>query len=659
MVKSLLVPDVVYIENNSLLPEDKNQEVSTYDITLYDVDEVIALGQPVYTFIDRNLVYYPIYLVKNDKVTKQIGLYEVLGDNIVNVLDKDGDVDLTKLGHPLLYAVPASTEKKELASLSGEPPSALTELLPEQTPAEAEQESASYIEDKKNHWLQSYFQNNNYRMIDNEGKGDCLFAVIRDALAKVGVYKSVDDMRQILAENVTEDIYQGYKTVFQDAFDTDTQLQTEIKVLVARHKELKKQMDVLKDRNAKQAVILQADEIKQRLDLVKRERAYTKSVVEGELKMMKNIHNLTQFKALLKTCKFWGDTWAISTLERVLNIKIILFSEENYKAGDIDNVLTCGQLNDTVLEEKGVFEPDYYVLAIYQGYHYQLISYKERGALKFSELPYEVKLKVVDKCLERLAGPYYIIPDFRRFMEGLKGIGPVSASANVSASATAVPVVPASAIAVPVPVPATASAIAVPVPLEEMQSDLYNNSTVFQFYSSSVDKPPGKGSGESIPKNEIDEFKELSQMPDWRKKLSNFWLEPFTLDGHKWNSVEHYYQGAKYKRNNNAFYLQFSAEAGTELSKNPAMAKEAGGKSGKYNNVQIRPANIKVDPDFFTGRDSKEMEAAQYAKFSQTPELKKLLLATKKAKLLHFSRGSPPSVFTELMRVREKLALSK
>ena len=149
MVKSLLVPDVVYIENNSLLPEDKNQEVSTYDITLYDVDEVIALGQPVYTFIDRNLVYYPIYLVKNDKVTKQIGLYEILGDNIVNVLDKDGDVDLTKLGHPLLYAVPASTEKKELAIPEGEPPSALTELLPEQTPTDAEQESAAYIEDKK------------------------------------------------------------------------------------------------------------------------------------------------------------------------------------------------------------------------------------------------------------------------------------------------------------------------------------------------------------------------------------------------------------------------------------------------------------------------------------------------------------------------------
>ena len=36
-------------------------------------------------------------------------------------------------------------------------------------------------------------------------------------------------MRIILAENVTEDIYQGYKTVYQNAFDTDEQLKKEIK----------------------------------------------------------------------------------------------------------------------------------------------------------------------------------------------------------------------------------------------------------------------------------------------------------------------------------------------------------------------------------------------------------------------------------------------
>jgi predicted NAD-dependent protein-ADP-ribosyltransferase YbiA (DUF1768 family) len=85
------------------------------------------------------------------------------------------------------------------------------------------------------------------------------------------------------------------------------------------------------------------------------------------------------------------------------------------------------------------------------------------------------------------------------------------------------------------------------------------------------------------------------------------------------------------------------------------MAIGAGGKSGKYAKEQIRPVNVKVDNDFFNKMGLKEIEAAQYAKFSQNEDLKILLLSTKKAKLQHFSRGSPPSVFYDLMNVRNKL----
>ena len=68
-----------------------------------------------------------------------------------------------------------------------------------------------------------------------------------------------------------------------------------------------------------------------------------------EQDFMKGITSLDQFKAKINTCKFWGDTWAISTLERILNTKFILLSEENFLTGDIENVLQCGQLNDKIL----------------------------------------------------------------------------------------------------------------------------------------------------------------------------------------------------------------------------------------------------------------------------------------------------------------------
>jgi len=626
MVQSLLIPDLEYEENRSLLPEDKDKESSIYEITLFGKDETIALGQPVYAFIERNLVYYPIYLVKNDKVALQIGLYEVLAENVSDVLDDDGDVDLDLMGQPLLYKftkASASTAGPSTAGPSTAGPSTAgpnansgvvietteKKALSEQTVKEAEQEREHYIEKTGQHWFQTYTQNNNYHMLDNEGKGDCLFAVIRDSLKQVGISKSVADMRKILAENATEDLFQGYKTLYQEAKEADAQLLKEIKTLVARHKELKTKMSEIKDRNAKQAIISQADEVKQRHDLAKRERMYTRSVIEGELETMKNVHNLTQFKALIQTCSFWGDTWAISTLERVLNIKLILFSEESYNAGDLDNVLTCGQLNDTVLEEKGIFEPAYYILTIYQGYHYQLVTYKNKGALTFTEIPYDIKVKVVDKCLERLAGPYYIIPAFRAFMEGIKGLAPLAATVEV----------------------------------EEMQSELYNNDTVFQYYIRSVDKPPGKGTGETI--QSMADFKELRKIPDWRRKIDNLWIAPFTLDGHKWQSVEHYYQGAKYKRDNKEIYLQFSLESGSALSKDPVLARD---------NVikKVAKKTIKIDEDF-RKRSSKELEVALAAKFNQNPELKTLLRETQKAKLQHFIRGTPAQVSTELMQVRQ------
>ena len=56
----------------------------------------------------------------------------------------------------------------------------------------------------------------------------------------------------------------------------------------------------------------------------------------------------------------------------------------------------------------------------YNGSHYKLITYKKRGAFIFKELPYQIKQLIVNKCLERLAGPFYIIPDFKSYNENFK-----------------------------------------------------------------------------------------------------------------------------------------------------------------------------------------------------------------------------------------------
>jgi predicted NAD-dependent protein-ADP-ribosyltransferase YbiA (DUF1768 family) len=231
---------------------------------------------------------------------------------------------------------------------------------------------------------------------------------------------------------------------------------------------------------------------------------------------------------------------------------------------------------------------------------------------------------VISKCLEKNSGSFSYIPDFISLQNSLPNISnkPVIENAYTNT----------------------------------INGNLFDDDIVFAFNSRSTLKNPplpGKGNGgETIPEDKIKMFSELHNIEKWRNKLSNFWPQEFILDNRKWLSVEHYYQGAKFKKNNHDFYLTFSLDSGTELSRDPAMSKGAGGKTGKFKGKLIRPTSIVMDPDF---NYSKEMHAAQKAKFTQNEDLKQLLIATKNAKLTHWVRASPNIVFTELMQIREDL----
>ena len=187
----------------------------------------------------------------------------------------------------------------------------------------------------------------------------------------------------------------------------------------------------------------------------------------------------------------------------------------------------------------------------------------------------------------------------------------------------------------------------------KINSTLYDNSAVFQFYSKSKDnEPPGESSGEKIKRCDISKYAELSSIPNWRKMLSNFWEPPgkddtkalFHLGGHTWRTLENYLQGIKYIKENHNYYLQFSLDSNSKISKSPILAK----KTNKSNN------NMKYDDDYEI-RKSAELQRGQYAKFTQNIYLKNVLLNTLDAKLIHFRRGKPPLVCTELMKVRRRL----
>jgi len=681
MVLSKLNPDISYPELKSVDAGDSKMEANLYQLEIKGIDVIIAVGNVKNTFEDKNIFYFPIYLVKYNNKVIQIGVYEIKASNYMSYLDNSDNLDVEKLDQPLIYNfvtknmlnklrlepenplrknTDAHADKDKRVNSDSENDSEnefekveytefyeipeerkdifiLTQGVPippqlkEERQKDAKDYREKYHESPQDNWIQKFMKNKNYIISDNEGGGDCLFATIRDAFSSIAQQTSVNKIRKKLSEEASEQVFIEYKNLY-DSYNISILSDTnKIKELEGEYILLKQKFAAVIDRNDQKILSENAKKVKAEHDKLVEEKRVTSKMLK-EYKFMKGIDTLDKFKHKIRKCEFWADTWAISTLERILNIKFIMLSSESYKADDIKNVLQCGQLNDTILENKGIFTPEFYIIEDYTGDHYKTVGYKKKMIFKFSEIPYDIKKLIADKCMEKNAGPFAIIPDCQKFKAGLK------------------------------------KHITKEPEYEDLNEakirGLYDDEIVFIFYSKSNDKPlPGKGSGEKIPNNKLIEFSELASIPQWRKKLSNFWvskdlngeIESFTLDNHKWASVEHYYQGSKFKKTHPEFYLSFSLDSGTELSKDPAMAKSAGGKTGKSKGELLRPVEVTVDPDFFGKRHKQEMYASQYAKFTQNDGLKKLLLSTNNAKLTHHSRGSPPVVFDDLMLIRDKI----
>ena len=673
MVLSKLDNDISYPELKTVDSGDLKTEANLYQLEIKDIDVIIAVGNSKNTYEDKNILYFPIYLVKYNNKVIQIGVYEIKASDYLTYLDNYNNLDIEKMEEPLIYSfvtkeflnkirLKPELPLHKLASEEGEIVESdeddeddkdredededeiiekydipqeredifvkmkdipLPPLLKEENQKQAKDIREKYHESSNDTWVEKFMKNKNYSIQDNEGGGDCLFATIRDAFSSIAQHTSVNKLRKKLAEEATQELFENYKDHYDMYSASIVRDTTEIKELANQYLLLKQRFATIIDRAEQKLIASQAKEIKKQHDMLVEEKKVSAEILK-EFKFMKGVDSLDKFKRTIRHCDFWADTWSISTMERILNIKFVILSSENYKAKDYKNVLQCGQLNDPILEKRGIFTPEFYIIIDYTGQHYKLIGYKKKMIFKFSEIPYDIKKIIYEKCLEKNAGPFAIIPDFQKFKASQKKT--VIKEAQYEDLS------------------------------ESKLRGLYNDDIVFQFYSKSVDKPlPGKGNGEKIPSDRLKEYSTLASIPQWRKKLSNFWVQPFSLDNHQWASVEHYYQGSKFKKGYPDFYLSFSLDSGTDLSKDPLMAKAAGGKNGKFKGELLRPIEVIPDSDFSEKRKKREIYVAQYAKFTQNEDLKTLLLATGDAKLTHYIRGDEPVVCDELMLIRDKI----
>jgi len=703
MVKSKLIPNINYPEIKNIDKNDINFDAVLYEANVLGLNTLISIGQSNYSFSKDNIIYFPIYLIKDNKVLSQIGVYEIFENNLPSILDDDGDPDLNKLDNPLLFSfvtksllqnaiykptpvtsIKPSVSKKSAPKLQLPSPESDTDTesdsdtpeepkesqkmlqkinIPSQTLEEAIIENKQYKFIKGEPWIQSYYQNNYFKILDNEGGGDCFFAVVRDALKSIQIDTTVTELRRKVSENVTKDVFDTYLErykLFSDSIKAD---QEAIKLIVKNNNELREKIQLATSKQEKIAIKLQSDENVKEHAKLKENVSITKTYLE-EVAFMKEVKSVEMLKDFILTSRYWADEWSISTLEFILNIKMIILSRDLYEENkretfEKSNIVLCGHLfkppkkdntSGVTSKKDEDFNPDYYIMTELGGKHYKLITYRDSSCLTFIEIPYYTKLQVVNRCLERLSGSYSLIPQFRRLNEEL-GVGEKVKETEIDEQI---------------------------VDINPSMNPLYNPQAVLQYSSTSLPKIfPGEGQGEIIEPSEKTSFIPLAGggSGNWRQMISNEWTQPFTLDGHRWLSVEHYFQANKFKNENPEFYLLFTMDSPkkskyyddtsllSQISNDVEIAKLAGNKNPKRKiegKIELlRPEQVKIDADFYNGRNSKILEDATYAKFSQNDDLAHILDLTKNAKLVSYMKGKPPLLSHHLMKTRAKLRVSK
>lgn len=697
MVVSKLNKQLKYVEHARLEKEDEQTYMDLYEANIHGKLMCIAVGSPR-AHKEYGITHYPIYLIgntdtdtnkdtnkdtnrdtnrdtnkdKDETKAVQIGVYETLTSRVSRCVNVNGTMNLSCFSGPLLYsfATPSfvqsmqTKKKKKKQKNRGKDKRENKEKEKEQenvipsyradifvmnpdvslkSIGDGEEENEAALEETKEmaaqireeykrrhstskihqeYWMQTLMQNPYYEVYTHTNKDMTLFAAVVHAFDYLGQHTTAERLKEKLANHVPLSYYQQCKTQYNQA----TKEMQHVKKKVT---EYNKQRDRIKDEYT-QVVASRMDkrDIEQRVHLFKLQGAKLQQVLElakhrlKEVEFMRDMPSFEGFKLYLQTPSCRMNEYLLHELEQMLHVKFVVMCRDMYNAGDVSGILLCPSFKD----EWPPFKPDFYVLIDMSDdfASCQLMTYKQRPIFTFPTLPFDLKRLIVDKCFEHAFSPFLSIPQFKLMHHTKKQVHFLKSKD-----------------------------LELELELErelelQLNAQSYNEDIVFQVFEHSSGHPkPGKGAGERIPDQDLLRFATLASIPDWRRKLSPLWMQPFKLDELTWPSVEHYYQASKFKHVNHAFYYSFSVESNSPLSMNPELVTDAGAVHSMRRNPSIH-----IDPDFDNNIGKAVFAKAEQAKFTQHADLRHVLLQTKNAMLMLYRKGKAPRCMTSLMRLR-------
>jgi len=587
---------------------DETREIPSHDMNCDgELVKTKILGVLVGIIIGKrsnkeNVAFFPIYFYQKNRKCVQIGVYEIKKPNgkmiplIFNKITpeflKKRRYEFTKSSPLPIYSEDNIVQDVRIPYFSLMVGKQIQSSLIEESEEDSRKITKSF-KNKNPTWLQSFFKNNFYIIQENEYEE--IFYAIRNAFLSIGQETTVTKLREIVVSNVKEETFRQCLQTYKEYSHILTILKEKLKKTKEVYDAIEKRMRLEIDYETKVLLLKKTIEVKKIRAVLLRQQEITQKVV-NDVKFLSDVTTFKQFKTKLRLSSYHCNEWCVEILENILNIKCIILSSKHYYQQDLENVFLCSSdishFNET---NDKYFEPNYYII---MDEKFRLICYKKKCIFTYKEIPYDLKKIIINKCMEQKT-KYNFIPEFI-------ATTPKQIDENDKLHLC-----------------------------DAQLYDLFDERIEFIFSSTSCDEIPGKLGGEKIPTTEIKHYLELSE--NWRKKLSNDWIEPFVFDNHRWASVTHLYEALKHR--SKPEYLHYSLDSGSVMSSDASLAK-------KY-------LKSKPDPDFEKNKNI-YMQNALLIKW-QREEYKKILLATKKATLSEFRRGLAPLKACILMDIRKKL----
>jgi predicted NAD-dependent protein-ADP-ribosyltransferase YbiA (DUF1768 family) len=161
------------------------------------------------------------------------------------------------------------------------------------------------------------------------------------------------------------------------------------------------------------------------------------------------------------------------------------------------------------------------------------------------------------------------------------------------------------------------------------------------YYNKSANVKVGKGANEFV--SDFTKYSELDKIPNWRRILSNFYVEPFTFKGKTYNSVEHAFQGYKIGTVDKEKGDYFTLESKHPIGEGDGAVAQKNRKLILFNAAQLA---------HWDSIKHKVMTEITYQRIAQSSTYRNVLLLTNNAELWHVMtrKGIIRNVYLEELR---------